>query len=347
METKTFAPHFSRVKGISDKRRLPRLGKIRMGIKAISKKSGKEFPREVDFFVCPPEVQKVFGEHPKELEIMFPINDLESVFPQSYTYYGSSKGVKCKGDGEIALRHKEMCKGDCNNHNGDTWHERICPCELLDNGCSLRGHLMFMIPKVSVGGVYQLDTGSYNSTVDMNSGIDYVTAMIGRFSLIPLFLKRVPRETHGSGSKQTHYCLQLELRIPIDKLDEIRRDTSRIVTATQYALPPAEDENPALDDGVVIELEEDEPKTVATENDVPVDFPPVTRPEETESSSVLIVGSIKQMMKEMYGERDLAMLEERTKGMCKTYEDIPATSAKKIYDVLCKEYNGISKPANP
>lgn len=226
------------------------MGKIRLGVKKVSQKSGKEYPCETDYFVCPPEVQKVFGEKPKELEIMFPINEVESIFPQSYTFYGSSKGVKCKGNGEIAMERE----------NGDgKWVEKTCPCEKLDNGCSLRGHLMFMIPSVSVGGVFQLDTGSYNTTVDINSGLDYVQAMVGRFSMIPLTLKRMPRETYGAGSKQTHYCLQIELRVPLDKLNDIRQDTNRIITATQYALPPAEDENPAMDEGATIELS-DEPE---------------------------------------------------------------------------------------
>lgn len=257
MGNSVFAPQFNRVKGISEKRRLPRLGKIRLGVKAISQKSGKEYPKETEWFVCPPEVQKVFGEQPTELEIMFPINETESIFPQAYTFYGKSKGVKCKGDGENAMEK---------NEETGAWTEKKCPCDKLDKGCSLRGHLLFMIPKVSVGGIYQLDTGSYNSTVDVNSGLDYVTAMIGRFSMIPLFLKRVPRETYGAGSKQTHYTLQIELRIPLEKLNEIRQDTNRIVTAAQYALPAPTEENPVMDEGATIVQEEepDIPDSVCT-----------------------------------------------------------------------------------
>ena len=36
-----------RIKGLSDKRRMPRLGKIRLGIKAKTS-GGKEFPRDVE-----------------------------------------------------------------------------------------------------------------------------------------------------------------------------------------------------------------------------------------------------------------------------------------------------------
>jgi len=243
-----FAPQFNRVKGISDIRRFPRMGKIRMGVKKVSQKTGKEYPCETDFFVCPLEVQGIFGNKPKELEIMFPINDQSVVFPQAYTFYGKSKGVKCKGNGEIAMER--------NDTNG-AWIERQCPCERLDKECSLRGHLLFMIPRVSIGGVYQLDTGSYNSTVDINSGFDYLNALIGRFAMIDLSLKRVPRETHGAGSKQIHYTLQLELKASRESLSEIRGDTNRIILATAgNVLPPVLDENPELDEEAVIIEEE-------------------------------------------------------------------------------------------
>ena len=132
----SFAPQFSRVKGISDRRRMPRLGKIRLGIKKKSLKTGNEYPVEVDYFVCPPEVQKVFGDKPKEIEIMFPINDPSVVFPQALTYYGKSKGVKCKGNNECAMEK---------NEETGTWKERECPCEKYKKGCDLRGHLLFLI----------------------------------------------------------------------------------------------------------------------------------------------------------------------------------------------------------
>jgi hypothetical protein len=61
---KAFRGNFTRIKDLSDKRRLPRLGKIRLGIKCKSVSTGNEYPKEVEYFVCPPEVQKVYGEKP-------------------------------------------------------------------------------------------------------------------------------------------------------------------------------------------------------------------------------------------------------------------------------------------
>ena len=64
----------SPIKGISDRPRLPRLGKIRLGIK-VEEEGKKPYPRAVDYFVCPPEVQAVLGEKPRSLPIAFPTDD--------------------------------------------------------------------------------------------------------------------------------------------------------------------------------------------------------------------------------------------------------------------------------
>ncbi|MCK4445672.1 MAG: hypothetical protein KAW56_01165, partial [Candidatus Marinimicrobia bacterium] len=169
-----FRQRFTRIEGLSSIRRLPRLGKIRLGIKVpygpiVQNKDGtraqKTRPKETDYFVCPPEIKKVYGDEPKELNIMFPLNDPEALFPQAYKWYGSSKGLKCKGDGVNATRL---------NNDTNEMEEIKCPCELLEEGkCKQRASLSFMMPGIKIGGVYQIDLSSYHSIVDINSGLDY------------------------------------------------------------------------------------------------------------------------------------------------------------------------------
>jgi len=206
-----FRQKFTRIEGLSSIRRLPRLGKIRLGIKKVSAKTGKEYPSETDYFVCPAEVRKVCGDEPKELNISFPMNDPEVIFPQCYKWYGSSKGLKCRGDGVNALR--------LNDETGEM-EEQKCPCELLENGkCKQRASLVFMMPDVAIGGVYQIDLSSYHSIVDINSGIDYARALLNeQIAFVPFKLKRVPKETHNEGKKQIHYTLQLELNLTAEQL---------------------------------------------------------------------------------------------------------------------------------
>lgn len=247
-----FRPQISRIKGLSDKRRLPRLNTIRLGIKKLSPKTGKEYPTETDYFVCPEEVRKVYGDQPTELEVMIPINDIDSVFPTSYNFYGSGKGLKCKGDGEFASRVNETTK---------EMEQVVCPCQLLeDKKCKQVANLMVMIPKVSVGGIYQIRTSSYNSIVDIQSGLDYVSALVGRFAMIPLKLRRVKTETHHDGQKQNHYTMQIILDANIDTINQLRSDSLRVLEHQHYQLPPPLEENPELDEADVIDIEIDAKK---------------------------------------------------------------------------------------
>jgi len=238
---------FTRIKDLSDKRRLPRLGKIRLGVKATTSQ-GKEYPREVSHFVVPPEVEAVYGEKPTQLDVMFPINDIETVFPQAYKFYGSGRGLKCVGNGECALRLDEKTQ---------VMQERPCPCELLEKGaCQRRAHLLVMLPQVSVGGIYQIDMGSYHSIVDLNSGLDYVQALVGRFAMVPLILKRVPRETHEGGKKAVHYPLQILLaQADMKTVEALRDDNRRVLTAAaRLAIAPPKDGNPAVNGEAVDEV---------------------------------------------------------------------------------------------
>lgn len=116
------------IKGLTDERRtLPRLGKIRTGIKKKSSK-GKEYPEETPYFVLDPNepvldkvgnvigqrnneyIQKlieVFGDRPHEIEIAFPLDSLDACASHYYKWWGGNVEKKksllmCMGDGEYA-----------------------------------------------------------------------------------------------------------------------------------------------------------------------------------------------------------------------------------------------------
>ncbi len=250
-----FRSQFTQIKGISDRRRLPRLGKIRLGIKIISKRTGAEYPKETPYFVVPQEVAEKYGNEPTVLDVMFPMNDVGACFPQMYCVFGKTKGIKCVGDGENAMRFNEEKK---------IMEPRDCPCEKLEKKeCNQRAFLRVILPKVNMGGIYQIDMSSINSITDINSGIDYVRALmmealgVDRFALIPLILERKPIETHHDGKKQTHYTLRLYPNITIDQLNKLKGD-NRLLAPPQYALPAPVIENPATDEGAVIEVEEEQ-----------------------------------------------------------------------------------------
>lgn len=247
-----YRPNFTSVIDLQKISRMPRLGKIRLGKKAISQKTGNEYPVETDYLVVPPEVAVVYGPEPKEVDVMLPTNDITEIFPYSYTWFGQSKGVKCQGNGDIAARYDEEKK---------KWVEHKCPCEKLEAGeCSLRGMLRVILYRVDLGGVYQIDTGSINSVIDIKSGIEHVQKMLGFVAFVPLKLKRIPRTTHHDGKKQDHYTLHLHLAPNADLFalkENALKELSRGIT---YQLPKAEFENPEQDEGAeIITVADEEP----------------------------------------------------------------------------------------
>lgn len=197
----------TKIKGLSERRRLIPKGKIRLGIKMKNAK-GTEYPKETEYFACHevPEVEKIYGEKPTELVIMFPSDNEDIIFPQAYECYGRNSGLKCIGDGETATRfdeNREYTEIECKTPN---------ECKFgKENSCSIKGHLKFFIPKVGPG-LYQIDVGSINSIIDINSGLDWARMITGsNFAMKPFILRRVPKASHKNGKKQTHYTLQLEL----------------------------------------------------------------------------------------------------------------------------------------
>ncbi len=254
---------FTSLKGVSDQRRLPRLGKIRLGLKVRRGKQERcqhddkgscwfcTYPREVDYFVVPPEVAKVYGPQPKKLEVMLPVEAVETVLPVSLKAYRAS-GLVCAGNGEIAVRRDEH----------GAMIERTCPCNWLQKRskenpeggrCARMGVLNVVLHKVMLGGVYQIATGSWNSIVDCLSGMDYIRAMLGKVSWVPLVLERVPTvvqhtEDGGESRQQTHYTLRLTFEGGIDFVNEIRAEAKRILAAPQPTyLLPAPDVDPVSD----------------------------------------------------------------------------------------------------
>lgn len=244
---------FTQIKDLSNRRRLPRLGKIRLGVK-VETKDGKSYPKETPWFIVPPEVSGLYGEQPTELDVMIPVEDVSVAFPQAYEMYGSGRGLKCTGDGETAYRMNEETKA---------MEPRTCPCEYLEQKkCKQRAHLAVILPKVSMGGIFQIDTSSFNSIVDLNSSIDYVRGLVGRVAMVPLKLKREARETHHDGKKQVHYTMSLEFVGDITMVNQIREGTQRVLMAPAPVLPPPVLENPEFDEATVVEPDVVEPVVV-------------------------------------------------------------------------------------
>jgi hypothetical protein len=279
---------FTSIKGsFSENRRIPRLGRIRLGIKVQKQQNGKpvlndrkepiEFPKETDYFVVPPEVEAIYGKQPKELDVMFPLEDERLVFPASLKWYGRAKGLRCHGNGETAERLDEKT---------GKWGEMKCPCDKLKSEtnpkgeCTEQANLMVMLPRVSLGGIYQIATGSYHSVVDINSGIDMCRQMVGRIQLVPLKLRREERVTHKDGRPSKHYTLTLILDANAGGINKLREVTDRVLEHARYQIEGPAEVNPHTDPPDEFEDAEtvehsvvEDPKPAQAEQNPPVSTP--------------------------------------------------------------------------
>jgi len=207
------------IKGWITQTRIPRVGKIHLG-QRVEKENAKgalvEYPKATDYFVVKADestseaaaraFHAVYGEVPRELDVMFPVDDPEEFFPQYLASYRRSAGrpeLFCKGDGVTASRLTDTGRVDI-----------PCPyteCELYQaHKCSELGRLQFFLPHVAGLGVWQIDTGSYHSSSRIIGSISMIQALTGgRVRMIPLKLRIIPITVSPEGRAKTVYVLDI------------------------------------------------------------------------------------------------------------------------------------------
>ena len=264
----------SPIKGLSERRRLPRLGKIHLGIR-----NEKGWPEKVDYFVCPPEVQAIFGEKPRELRILIPVEDEERWCSQYYRCYSRSRGLVCKGDGVECLRLVDTETGDL------AWKDDAKKVDMRVMACAGREcpdykekcreimNLQFLLPEVPGLGIWQVDTGSINSILNINSAADLIKRLYGRISLIPLLLTLEPRDAKTpEGHKQKVFVLNLRTKTTLDEMMQLIRKPLDLI----LSLPPGEEDIEAVD----LPVSDDEtPELIIPANQAPLEKEPEAKAE--------------------------------------------------------------------
>ena len=249
------------IKGLTENRRLIRIGKIHLGIKVekLDPKTGDPvyntrgevitYPKATDYFVCPPEVQAVYGEQPDRLDVIIPVEDDELWCNQYYRQYSRTWGLVCRGDGETCNRKIDRQTGAIANRDSKdvVWKEgmpcpgRDCP-DYQAKKCQETMNLQFLLPRVPGLGVWQIDTGSVNSIRNINDNAAMLRAVCDRVSWIPLTLTLEPKEVINpdDGKKKVVRCLNLRHDKGLLEILEARDKTR-----TTLLIPmPAEDQQP-------------------------------------------------------------------------------------------------------
>jgi hypothetical protein len=235
---------------LSDIVRIPRLGKIRLGIKVTSKeKKGVQYPKATDHFVVPDEVKAVYGEKPTELQIMFPVEEPELFAQQWLRAYSMTQGLVCIGSGVEARRKIDVATGTIADHETKQWEWREISCdpqecpEYQTKRCRRVMNLQFLLPEVPGLGVYQIDTSSFYSIVNINSMIKMLKGMLGRCSMVPLTLALGPIEVCPPGlTKKTVQVMHIKKNIKLSQLAQIAQlPPARVLIPEADTAEPPED----------------------------------------------------------------------------------------------------------
>jgi len=127
-----------------------------------------------------------------------------------------------------------------------------------------------MIPKVSSGGLFQIDSSSVNSMEKINSYFDFLALTIGRIAMIPLKLRRVPVTRRREGRPTTHYPLELRYEGSAEETARYQQETESILTKIRMLeIQEPIEINPVLDPGARVVMEEElekEPNPMSSEN---------------------------------------------------------------------------------
>lgn len=209
------------IKGLqTDQPGLPRAGIIRLGYRKISEKTGKEYPVEADHFVLTdaPGLAEALGtDRPTELEIFFPFDDINLVFP-AYMQHWIASALVCRGDGEQIIYAINPQTGQATVRDGVALVDHIegkqtykagaamaCPgtdrnlypkCEK----CKPNAMLIVLLRNVPRLAYYQIATTSIHNIVELtqqlNTCLDNLENITGqrRLTGVPFILKRITRE---------------------------------------------------------------------------------------------------------------------------------------------------------
>jgi hypothetical protein len=246
------------IKSIDQDRRMPRLGKIHLGIRKFKNPQDKKgYPSQTDYFVVPPELEPIYGNRPTALDIMFASNDVDAVLPHWYKLYGqSSVAPLCRGDGAKAqrldLKTAERIEVECPGPRECKFNQEIDETTGLvkEKGCSPIGSLMIWLYKAPGLGVYQIDTGAWNGIRELLSELNLMQAALGgRIAWVPLKLKLIQREVNRldpvKGLVKTKVRI---LSIQYEKsLQELAQTSPSLVRQT-VALPAPDESRPDEED---------------------------------------------------------------------------------------------------
>lgn len=154
---------------------LPRVGKIKIGMKAMSR-YGKEYPMAVDYFIPTGKYAGLFtqayGEKPQTIQIVFPDDDAQKVCCEYYEYRSDKGELIATGDGELfnvwdGKKYKPISAKDYPNimqYVGQKYPNKAF--QATGDGWRVRLTLNFIVPMVrGIAGLWTFETNGTATSI--------------------------------------------------------------------------------------------------------------------------------------------------------------------------------------
>ncbi len=191
------------VEFLSDRHRLNRVGRIRLGHKATNA-AGKEYPVADPFFNLPDELKAFYPAPATTLNIRFISNQLEDTFPHYLRWYTKSR-LRCLGDGQgVIYQVSEAGVKTVDNYavldedgkvvmNGAGPTRQACEGETcpqyIAGCCKPTGYLRFVVVENLRQGYYDV-VCHQRAVVGIKTQLELCLRMFGRLVDIPFLLHR-------------------------------------------------------------------------------------------------------------------------------------------------------------
>lgn len=196
------------IKHLEQRARLPRMGILRLGIATrcgkdwttcrqcwrSEGKPGAGHPREVPYFVLPPDLKAKLGigpeeaDQPRALRVLFPSDDTRVVLPNDYTLYsGPLITRKCDGETCIVIPRKGRETIEPCMRPPYEVGQRPEPCK---GGCRATARLNVILFDAPLG-IYQVLIGGEQRIADLLTQLMIYKRQLGRLTDVPFLIERI------------------------------------------------------------------------------------------------------------------------------------------------------------
>ena len=153
--------------------------------------------------------------------------------------------MKCKGNGETATALVDIATGEIAGHDSKETDLREIDCtpdacpKWLSGQCRRVMSLQVLLGDVKGFGIWQIDTSSIYSIININSALDLVRRICGRINMIPMELVLAEQEVSPEGKKKNVHILTINVPCSLSEMQNIQlpRQTGLTLPSPDTEIP--------------------------------------------------------------------------------------------------------------